>query len=158
MNKKAIVPPKEKPTRPLNFYFRLRAERFAALEGQANRVKIFAEEWKNISEATKDAETAKDKIEMDNFRMEMDLWRKAKVEKMQLGRREKKELDGNDSDDGKRKVEKSRGRPAAKAAKDEDTENEEKQEKGKSKGKGIEKGKGKVEQKPKVEEKNKKNK
>ena len=155
MSKKPTVPPKEKPKKPLNFYFRLRAERLAALEGQDNRTTIFAEEWKNLPEATKEAEKAKDKIENDKYRAEMDLWRKANPNEAKPSKKEKKGSDGDDSDDGARKVEKSRGKPATKAAKEE-AEKEEKEEKGRSKGRGNEKGK--AEHKPKVEEKSKKNK
>ena len=121
MSKKPTVPPKEKPKKPLNFYFRLRAERLAVLEGQDNRTTIFAEEWKNLPEATKDAEKAKDKIENDKYRAEMDLWRKANPNEAKPSKKEKKGSDGDDSDDGARKVEKSRGKPIN-AAKDEDTE------------------------------------
>ena len=158
MSKKPTVPPKEMPTKPANFYFRLRAERMPVLRGQGNPVKLFNDEWKDIPEATKEAENEKYKAQCAKYRAEMKLWKEAHPDEEEPSKREKSQTRDDDSDADKRKGDKSRGKPVVtKATKGKEAEEEEeKVEKGKSKGKGNEKGK--VEEKPKVEEKSKKNK
>ncbi len=135
--------PREKPKKPLTFYFQFRQTRLKELEGQPNRTDVLKEEWEKMPQETKDAENAKFKKEVEKYNVAMAEWKKSHPNNDEERSKPKKKKGGDDEDDEEekpKKGDKSLGAPkAAKGGKKE----EEKEEKGKSKGKKEERGESK---------------
>jgi hypothetical protein len=148
MSKRAMTgkdAPKERPKKPLTFYFQFRMTRLKELEGQSNRGDTIKEEWDNMSKEVKEAENAKFKKEIDKYNTVVAEWKKAHPNDEERSKPKKKK--GGDDDDEEEEVkpkgkgDKSQGAP--KATRGPKKEEEVKEEKGKSKGKKEERGESK---------------
>lgn len=75
MSKRAEIG-KEPPSRPMNFYFRFRAEQLKKHKGEKNTAQIVREEWEKISAQEKERAKVKDQAEMEKYKSQLAVWKK----------------------------------------------------------------------------------